>query len=37
MMCDYTQVEYACGHLRFTVRAWCKFTNRYTYAIQAQC
>ncbi|KAM0716596.1 hypothetical protein Q7P37_008041 [Cladosporium fusiforme] len=22
-MCDYTQVEYACGHLRFTVRAWC--------------
>lgn len=23
-MCDYTQVEYACGHLRYTVRAWCK-------------
>ena len=23
-MCDYTRVEYACGHLRFTVRAWCK-------------
>ncbi|EMC98501.1 hypothetical protein BAUCODRAFT_67388 [Baudoinia panamericana UAMH 10762] len=22
-MCDYTQVEYKCGHLRFTVRAWC--------------
>ena len=22
-MCDYTQVEYACGHLRYTVRAWC--------------
>lgn len=23
-MCDYTKVEYACGHLRYTVRAWCK-------------
>lgn len=22
-MCDYTQVEYACGHLRYTVKAWC--------------
>ncbi|KIN03607.1 hypothetical protein OIDMADRAFT_158299 [Oidiodendron maius Zn] len=22
-MCDYTQVEYECGHLRFIVRAWC--------------
>ncbi|SMR48256.1 unnamed protein product [Zymoseptoria tritici ST99CH_1A5] len=22
-MCEYTKVEYACGHLRFTVRAWC--------------
>ncbi|EON66801.1 hypothetical protein W97_06203 [Coniosporium apollinis CBS 100218] len=22
-MCDYTQVEYSCGHLRYTVRAWC--------------
>ncbi|KAH9816359.1 hypothetical protein Tdes44962_MAKER05626 [Teratosphaeria destructans] len=22
-MCDYTQVEYGCGHLRWTVRAWC--------------
>ncbi|EME84067.1 uncharacterized protein MYCFIDRAFT_152346 [Pseudocercospora fijiensis CIRAD86] len=22
-MCDYTKVEYACGHLRYTVRAWC--------------
>ena len=27
MMCDYTQVEYACGHLRFTVRAWCESTT----------
>jgi hypothetical protein len=27
MMCDYTQVEYACGHLRFTVRAWCKWSG----------
>jgi hypothetical protein len=23
IMCDYTQVEYRCGHLRYTVRAWC--------------
>jgi len=22
-MCEYTQVEFRCGHLRFTVRAWC--------------
>lgn len=22
-MCDYTQVEYKCGHLRYTVKAWC--------------
>ncbi|KAL2350130.1 hypothetical protein BJ546DRAFT_860929 [Cryomyces antarcticus] len=22
-MCDYTQVEYRCGHLRYIVRAWC--------------
>ncbi|KAK7518669.1 uncharacterized protein IWZ02DRAFT_376382 [Phyllosticta citriasiana] len=22
-MCDYTQVNYKCSHLRFTVRAWC--------------
>lgn len=22
-MCDYTQVEYACGHLRYIVKAWC--------------
>jgi len=22
-MCDYTQVEYSCGHKRFTVKAWC--------------
>jgi hypothetical protein len=22
-MCDYTQVEYACGHQRYTVKAWC--------------
>ncbi|KAH9217117.1 hypothetical protein DL95DRAFT_110827 [Leptodontidium sp. 2 PMI_412] len=22
-MCDYTQVEYRCGHRRYTVRAWC--------------
>ncbi|KAG9249235.1 hypothetical protein BJ878DRAFT_410981 [Calycina marina] len=22
-MCDYTQVEFNCGHVRFTVRAWC--------------
>lgn len=22
-MCDYTKVEYACYHLRYTVRAWC--------------
>jgi hypothetical protein len=22
-MCDYTQVEYSCGHLRYTVKAWC--------------
>ena len=22
-MCDYKQVEYACGHLRYIVKAWC--------------
>ncbi|XMA16807.1 hypothetical protein WAI453_009598 [Rhynchosporium graminicola] len=22
-MCDYTQVEFLCGHRRYTVRAWC--------------
>ena len=22
-MCDYTRVEYKCGHVRYTVRAWC--------------
>ncbi|EKD12021.1 hypothetical protein MBM_09805 [Drepanopeziza brunnea f. sp. 'multigermtubi' MB_m1] len=22
-MCEYTQVEYRCGHVRYTVRAWC--------------
>lgn len=22
-MCDYTQVEFKCKHLRYTVRAWC--------------
>ncbi|KAK0103763.1 hypothetical protein ONS95_005766 [Cadophora gregata] len=23
IMCNYTQVEYECGHRRYTVRAWC--------------
>jgi hypothetical protein len=22
-MCDYTQVQYTCSHLRYVVRAWC--------------
>ncbi|KAF2720190.1 hypothetical protein K431DRAFT_227085 [Polychaeton citri CBS 116435] len=22
-MCDYTKVEYSCGHVRYLVRAWC--------------
>lgn len=22
-MCDFTQIEYKCGHLRITVRSWC--------------
>ncbi|KAG4411011.1 hypothetical protein IFR04_015852 [Cadophora malorum] len=22
-MCNYTQVEFECGHRRYTVRAWC--------------
>ncbi|PVH74939.1 hypothetical protein DL98DRAFT_428504 [Cadophora sp. DSE1049] len=22
-MCNYTQVEFGCGHRRYTVRAWC--------------
>ncbi|PBP16691.1 hypothetical protein BUE80_DR012554 [Diplocarpon rosae] len=22
-MCEYTQVEFRCGHCRYTVRAWC--------------
>ena len=35
MMCDYTQVEYACGHLRFTVRAWCEWSRCYIRIIEA--
>ncbi|KAH8587189.1 hypothetical protein B0O99DRAFT_642429 [Bisporella sp. PMI_857] len=23
-MCDFTQVEFNCGHARFIVRAWCQ-------------
>jgi hypothetical protein len=23
IMCDYTQVQYKCSHLRYVVRAWC--------------
>jgi len=23
-MCDYTQVEYKCGHVRYIVKAWCE-------------
>lgn len=23
VMCDYTQVQYKCSHLRYVVRAWC--------------
>lgn len=26
-MCEYTKVEYACGHLRYTVRAWCESSH----------
>ncbi|EAS36227.3 uncharacterized protein CIMG_01581 [Coccidioides immitis RS] len=22
-MCDYTEVEYMCGHVRYLVKAWC--------------
>lgn len=22
-MCDYTQVNYQCGHVRYIVKAWC--------------
>ena len=22
-MCDYTQVSYSCGHIRYIVKAWC--------------
>ncbi|RMZ67642.1 hypothetical protein GMOD_00001598 [Pyrenophora seminiperda CCB06] len=22
-MCDYTQVQYKCTHVRYVVRAWC--------------
>ncbi|KAH8701176.1 hypothetical protein GQ44DRAFT_632458 [Phaeosphaeriaceae sp. PMI808] len=22
-MCDYTQAQYKCTHLRYTVRSWC--------------
>lgn len=31
-MCDYTQVEYGCGHLRWTVRAWCEPSHSFPYA-----
>ncbi|KAH8797824.1 hypothetical protein F5884DRAFT_147560 [Xylogone sp. PMI_703] len=23
IMCDYTQIEFRCGHVRYTVRSWC--------------
>ncbi|KAH8690395.1 hypothetical protein GQ44DRAFT_636909 [Phaeosphaeriaceae sp. PMI808] len=22
-MCDYTQIQYKCSHLRYVVKAWC--------------
>ncbi|KAG9239716.1 hypothetical protein BJ875DRAFT_1208 [Amylocarpus encephaloides] len=31
-MCNYTQVEFRCGHVRWTVRAWC--TNYETTHIR---
>jgi hypothetical protein len=34
-MCDYTQVEYACGHLRFTVRAWCELWNSCIHILES--
>lgn len=33
-MGDFTQVEYRCGHLRSTVRAWCKCPPHTDYANQ---
>lgn len=24
-MCEWNQVEYSCGHIRYTVRSWCKY------------
>ncbi|KAI1471796.1 uncharacterized protein F4812DRAFT_192942 [Daldinia caldariorum] len=27
-MCDYTQVEYCCQHLRFVVQRWCSVYER---------
>ncbi|KAK6844135.1 hypothetical protein PG995_014245 [Apiospora arundinis] len=27
-MCDYTQVEYSCGHFRFRVQRWCSHYER---------
>ncbi|KAK7972453.1 hypothetical protein PG994_015354 [Apiospora phragmitis] len=27
-MCDYTQVEYSCGHFRFRVQRWCAHYER---------
>ncbi|PSS12424.1 hypothetical protein M430DRAFT_36555 [Amorphotheca resinae ATCC 22711] len=34
-MCDYTEVEFRCGHRRFVVREWCekwKRTHRCRFA-----
>ncbi|KAH6638509.1 hypothetical protein C7974DRAFT_391710 [Boeremia exigua] len=30
-MCDFTQLEYRCSHLRYIVRAWC-VTYQETHA-----
>ncbi|KAK8011749.1 hypothetical protein PG989_000009 [Apiospora arundinis] len=27
-MCDYTQVEYSCGHFRFRAQRWCSHYER---------
>ncbi|KAK8106631.1 hypothetical protein PG999_009990 [Apiospora kogelbergensis] len=28
IMCDYTQVEYSCGHFRFRAQRWCSHYER---------
>ena len=38
-MCEWTQVHFRCGHLRYTVRAWCANYERThrRYNMDCEC